>query len=314
MVEAVYHSNWHHPHGVVIPYEYSGLYYRVLPEERSDDMYLGAYWLPSSHALFVRAIRQETPQMLIDHDYQRVVSQASNPRELYISVMKDPESVQKEIPEIQQSMKDFVVAVENKIGKAKDVVDDPRQFFTVIAPKLFMAVKALELDGFLRESFTQIGVPDYMFKSLYAMVLEYPERLFSEDGRVEVEQTLHLSPGTVQRLKKYLLEETTIYDTFRRYMDRNIGPEENKGQERAQEVWKIMKDAELIKKVLMEHNVTIDEASREFKKVLQNPTLLHTDGSMSLGSDAAARAVEEIVKQMQVQESGVDETMEQMMM
>lgn len=42
--------------------------------------------------------------------------------------------------------------------------------------------------------------------------------------------------------------------------------------------------------------------------------MFHVAGSMSLGSDAAARAVEEIVKQMQVQESGVDETMEQMMM
>lgn len=44
-----------------------------------------------------------------------------------------------------------------------------------------------------------------------------------QDGKTEIEQTLHLSAGTVQRLKKYLLEERTIYNTFRKYMDRNIG-------------------------------------------------------------------------------------------
>jgi hypothetical protein len=44
-----------------------------------------------------------------------------------------------------------------------------------------------------------------------------------QDGKIEIELALGLSPGTVQRIKKYFVEDRVICDTFRRYMVRNIG-------------------------------------------------------------------------------------------
>jgi hypothetical protein len=50
-----------------------------------------------------------------------------------------------------------------------------------------------------------------------------PSCILFQDGQIEIEQTLHLQPSTVQKLKKFINEERTIYDSFRRYMDRYVG-------------------------------------------------------------------------------------------
>jgi hypothetical protein len=44
-----------------------------------------------------------------------------------------------------------------------------------------------------------------------------------QDGQRKIEEDLGVCPGTVQRLKMFFYEDTTIYSSFRKYMARYFG-------------------------------------------------------------------------------------------
>ncbi|XP_023722036.1 uncharacterized protein LOC111872406 isoform X2 [Cryptotermes secundus] len=288
------------------PYAHSHQQEEVPPfQEHYDELYFGEYPLTPNQSLFVRAIQHVAPRVLIDHDYQRAMAQASNPSEFYFAVVRDPEAVDKEMPELVKFVQDYVQAVERQVGSSDAAVQDPKNFFNVIAPKLFMAVKALQFDGLLRDYLQRIGLPDYVFARFYLMVLQNPAQLYVQDGQREIEQALSLQPGTVQKLKQYFYEDSTIYYTFRRYMANYVGSEENNLQEHIQEVSKLLTYAEYIQNILAQYKVTIQDVLQEYRKILENPQVLHSDGIVSLGSSPAAQALEAIIKGTEGAYSGV---------
>jgi hypothetical protein len=62
---------------------------------------------------------------------------------------------------------------------------------------------------------------NHEYVHLYAILLIL---IFSfQDGKREIEEEFHIQPGTVQKIKQYFYEDTTIYNAFSKYMENYVG-------------------------------------------------------------------------------------------